>query len=1029
MAGGPKDPDRGGWKFYCWDSDIILQDVRNNPISKNVPDGLFQSLLRHDDFVVLFRDRVYKYCFNDGALTPARVAESYNYRMEEIFLPIVVETARWQPSSARRLPWDRDGEWTDEWNLFKNEWFPQRTNLLLDQLRKTRIRGVRLYPIDTPEFARRGGPVDVGYAPKLSAGDGTVYYTTDGTDPRLPGGEISPSARAFAGGKVPVDFVESGAEWKYYDAGDDLGTAWREPAFDDAAWPSGPAQLGYGENDQATTVGTGPDPLLKNPTTYFRLEFNVSRAAAVSDLWVDVLRDDGAAVYINGTEVVRDNLPPGELLFETLALDGASGQEESSFFSFEIPAEHLVEGSNVLAVEVHQNSIGSSDLSFDLKLSGLQFSGEADIVIEEPTLIRARALDGEEWSGINEALFTLSGTALASAENTLVSEIHYNPDGDDTAAAEFVELHNTSDVPVDLSNVSFADGVQFVFPLGTILPPRGFAVVTGAPVAFDALYNAVDSPWKREQPVDFHGGWKGSLSNGGERLVLLAPDGTEILQVDYEDAAGWPGRADGLGSSLELVSLDAPQGIDARSAWLSEPSNWAPSSRFHGSPGESPMPPGVVINEALAAGEQGQSDFVELHNTTSDPVDVSGWFLSEQRDGSPGEYRIPQGSVIPPGGFLLLDHTANLIGLSASEGETLLLGEVDPEGNLQRYWDEFSFGASALGESFGRWPDGTGAVYPMQRLTVEERNESDGNQPRIGPVTITEIHYNPDGPDENKEFITLFNSSTSSQDLGGWHLRGEIDFDFPEGTAVAPAEKLVLVAFDPANQSLTDAFRIAYPHHADSDLIGGWSGRLSDGGGELRLRRLLPLLDREERLVIEDRVRFDDGAAWPPEADGAGAWLLRRTVAMPGDVAGNWRDSTSPAGDAYDMWAADVFPTDAPPERTGKDHDFDGDGLTNFMEFAFLQSPVSPDGSDVITVHFADGDERFSIRFPFRSGAGLSFIPQWSSDLQAWETVAPRDFIQTNERGESGQPEIRIQFDRFAEELTKFFRVEVLQSE
>ena len=223
-AAGPKMRDRGGWKFFQQDSDICLQDVNANCTDQGVPDGIFTTLInQHSDFKVLFRDRVYKHCFNDGVLTPAKVADSYNARANEIFTAIVAETARWQPgTSVGTLPWDRDGEWTVEWNYFKNTFFPQRTNVLINQLR-TRS----WYPVAAPEFNQRGGAVAAGFSVTMDAPVGTtIYYTTDGSDPRLSGGGISPNARTFSLTTANTTLSQPGATWSYLDDGSDQGTAW-----------------------------------------------------------------------------------------------------------------------------------------------------------------------------------------------------------------------------------------------------------------------------------------------------------------------------------------------------------------------------------------------------------------------------------------------------------------------------------------------------------------------------------------------------------------------------------------------------------------------------------------------------------------------------------------------------------------------------------------------------------------------------------------------------------------------------------
>jgi len=163
--------------------------------------------------------------------------------------------------------------------------------------------------------------------------------------------------------------VAAGSVWKYNDSGADLGTAWREPGFDDSGWASGPGQLGYGDFDEATVVSYGPNPDQKPITTYFRRAFAVDDPARFATLLLRLLRDDGAVVYLNGVEVFRSNMPTGPVTFLTLASGAVTGGAESTnFYPATVDPALLVPGTNVLAVEVHQHSPTSSDLSFDLEL-------------------------------------------------------------------------------------------------------------------------------------------------------------------------------------------------------------------------------------------------------------------------------------------------------------------------------------------------------------------------------------------------------------------------------------------------------------------------------------------------------------------------------------------------------------------------------------------------------------------------------------------------------------------------------------
>lgn len=162
--------------------------------------------------------------------------------------------------------------------------------------------------------------------------------------------------------------VPAGATWKYLDDGSDQSVAWRQPGFDDSAWAAGPAQLGYGDGDEATVVSYGPNANDKYITTYFRHRFAVPNPSQVRALLLHLLRDDGAAVYLNGVEVYRGNLPDGAVSSSAAAGWTVTGADENEFLVTSILPGLLRPGSNVLAVELHQDAATSSDLSFDLEL-------------------------------------------------------------------------------------------------------------------------------------------------------------------------------------------------------------------------------------------------------------------------------------------------------------------------------------------------------------------------------------------------------------------------------------------------------------------------------------------------------------------------------------------------------------------------------------------------------------------------------------------------------------------------------------
>jgi hypothetical protein len=166
-------------------------------------------------------------------------------------------------------------------------------------------------------------------------------------------------------------FVSPGAAWKYLDDGSDRGTAWRDTGFDDSGWASGPAQLGYGDGDEATVVSYGPSSTNKYVTTYFRRGFDVVDPSPYACFRLRLVRDDGAVVYLNGNEVRRVNMPDGPVDYLTLAPNVIGSDDEDAFQELYFYPTGLAAGANVIAVEIHQQSRTSSDISFDLEITGL----------------------------------------------------------------------------------------------------------------------------------------------------------------------------------------------------------------------------------------------------------------------------------------------------------------------------------------------------------------------------------------------------------------------------------------------------------------------------------------------------------------------------------------------------------------------------------------------------------------------------------------------------------------------------------
>lgn len=172
--------------------------------------------------------------------------------------------------------------------------------------------------------------------------------------------------------------IATGSSWKYLDNGSNQGTSWYGTGFNDASWASGNAQLGYGDGDEATVVSYGPSSSSKYITTYFRKTISIADASIFSNYTLNIKRDDGVVIYINGIERYRNNMPTGTISYNTGAA-GTSSDDGSTFQTTTLASGTLTTGSNVIAVEIHQVNGSSSDISFDLSLIGNPPGGGATL--------------------------------------------------------------------------------------------------------------------------------------------------------------------------------------------------------------------------------------------------------------------------------------------------------------------------------------------------------------------------------------------------------------------------------------------------------------------------------------------------------------------------------------------------------------------------------------------------------------------------------------------------------------------------
>ena len=294
-------------------------------------------------------------------------------------------------------------------------------------------------------------------------------------------------------------------------------------------------------------------------------------------------------------------------------------------------------------------------------------------------------------------------------------------------------------------------------------------------------------------------------------------------------------------------------------------------------------------------------DAIELHNPNAQGVDVSGWYLTDDR-AIPRKFRLPAGTLIPAHGYLVFDESSfNPVPLSPTsfaldaEGDSVYLFSSDLSGNLTGFSDGFAFGVSPAGGSFGRVALSDGTLdFPLQsNSTLGTTNTT----PLVSTVAITEIAYRPLDPEE--EFIELRNMSSVAVPLfdpafptNCWMLNG-VGFTFPTGASLPAAGVAVVV------KSTPESFRIRFGVPPTVQLFGPFQGTLQDGGERIELLRPLAPSASGTPYVVVDAVRYSDQSPWPIGADGYGPSLHRIDETSLGADPRVWTAAAPNPGEAY----------------------------------------------------------------------------------------------------------------------------------
>ena len=670
------------------------------------------------------------------------------------------------------------------------------------------------------------------------------------------------------------------SDWRYNQGGVDLGTAWRGGSFPaESTWSHGPGAL-YVE-ESAIPVAKSTPLTLGRMTYYFRSHFTLPGDLSQAVVTMNTILDDGAVIYLNGREFTRIRIDPTVTVdYNTPATAVGNAVWDGAI---NVPTSFLAPGDNVIAVEVHQNSSGSSDIVFGLTL---------DMTVTT----------------------TMDATDMTPLRAT---EIMYNPPAPPTGSPysaddfEYVELKNTGPSTLHLQGAHFTEGIDYTF--GNIDMAAGQTIlVVKNRLAFQSRYGS--------SVATIAGEFTGTLDNAGEPLSLADGLGQNIFQIVYSDANSWPGRAGGQGSSLELIDPARPVGV------VYDAGNWRSSAEYAGTPGwaGAGMLRDVQINKVLTHTDAPRSDSIELYNTTGAAIAIGGWYLSDS-SANYLKFRIPAGTILPARGYLVFDESdlnptplnpgANDFSLNGAHGDEVFLTAGDGSGNIRRFVDHVTFGPAFNSESFGRYPNGSGELLPMQRLTLGY----DNSYPRVGPVIVSEIMYHPTDlsggvDDTDNEYIELYNPGSSAVTLSSWYenhgnpqsfpwkLANAADYAFPVGTSIAAHGTVVVVGFDPsADPTKLGNFRAKYGIGTGVTILGPWQGKLSNSGETIELLRPdEPPLGEPAYVpyILADQVDYGVASPWTSGADQTGLSLQRGQWMLLGDEPANWSAISPTPGSA-----------------------------------------------------------------------------------------------------------------------------------
>jgi PKD repeat protein len=628
------------FRFFSWDAEHVLKDVNVNRTgvnNNNTPAEIYSRLRQSPEWRLLFADRVHEHFFNGGPMyvnpqqqswnperpEDNRPAEMYMRRADQINLPMVLEAARWG-DVRREPPYTREGEWSNELNWLLRTWFPNRSARVLQQL-----RSASLYPsLAAPEFNRHGGEVAPGFSLSMSlpaGGNGTIYYTTDGSDPRSYGsGELSASAAAY---NEPLRITQNTAVL---------------------------ARTRSGESWSALNAARFSVPAAWSGLAITEIMYHAPGGNAYDFIELANLGD--SALDLGGlsfTSGISFEFPAGSELaaggFLVLAADEAS-------FATAYPAAELFgayEGS--LANEGEsirlEDRFGNTATLADYEDSGRWPLGPDGFGYSLVPLRPGGAGDGPEAWRASAAAFGSPGATDPEPRHhaVVINEVLSHSD---SPLEDAVELFNPGGSPVDIGGWYLSDSRDDAASLRKYRIPEGVILAGGS---YHVIY---ENAFHRgeELPGSF------ALDSSGDELFLSSADAATGELTGYITGI----RFDALDPGVSWGRLQTSSSVDygalqERSFGEDTPASLEQFRSGGGAENSAHLDSHVVISEIHYHPDRQSDEFIELYNPLGQAVSLFdedsglGWRLRglSRLGGEPG-FELPPGASIPARGFVVL---------------------------------------------------------------------------------------------------------------------------------------------------------------------------------------------------------------------------------------------------------------------------------------------------------------------------------------------------------------------------------------